>query len=93
MTTIIVFSETNDAENWAKSWRQGEGNRHEMFEKFGVKCRTFRDLNNHNSTGVLFDIPDMTAFETFLETDEVKQAMAEDGLQLDTFRMLTEFTP
>ncbi len=93
MTTIIVFCETEDAENWAKSWRQGEGNRHEMFEKFGVKCRTFRDLNNHTSTGVLFDIPDMNAFETFLETDEVKQAMAEDGLKLDTFRMLTEFTP
>lgn len=93
MTTIIVFSETEDAENWAKSWRQGEGNRHEMFEKLGVKCRTFRDLNNHNSTGVLFDIPDMAAFETYLESDEVKQAMAEDGLRLETFRMLTEFTP
>ncbi len=93
MTTIIVFCETGDAENWAKSWRQGEGNRHEMFEKFGVKCRTFRDSNNHNSTGVLFDIPDITAFETFLEGDEVKQAMAEDGLKLETFRMLTEFAP
>jgi hypothetical protein len=42
---------------------------------------------------VLFDIPDMTAFETFLEGDEVKQAMAEDGLKLETFRMLTEFAP
>jgi len=93
MSTIIVFCETEDGENWAKSWKGGEGNRHEMFEKFGVKCRNFRDLNNHNSTGVLFDIPDMNAFETFLETDEVKQAMAEDGLKLETFRMLTEFTP
>jgi len=93
MNTIIVFCETEDAENWAKSWKHGEGNRHEMFDKLGVKCRTFRDSNNHTSTGVLFDIPDMTAFETFLETDEVKQAMAEDGLKLDTFRMLTEFTP
>jgi len=93
MDTIIVFSETDDAENWAKSWRRGEGNRHEMFEKLGVKCRTFRDTNNHSSTGVLFDIPDMTAFESYLEADELKQAMAEDKLKLETFRMLTEFTP
>ncbi len=93
MTTVIVFSETEDGENWAKSWKRGEGKRPERFDKLGVKCRTFRDVNNHNSVGVLFDIPDMTAFETFLETDEAKQAMAEDGLKLETFRMLTEFTP
>jgi len=93
MTTIIVFCETEDGENWANAWKQGEGNRNEMFDRLGVKCRTFRDSNNHTSTGVLFDIADMTAFETFLETDEAKQAMAEDGLRLETFRMLTEFTP
>jgi hypothetical protein len=93
MNTVIVFSETDDAENWAKSWRRGEGNRHEMFEKLGIKCRTFRDANDFTSTSVLFDIPDMTAFEMLLETDEIKQAMAEDKLKLETFRMLTEFTP
>lgn len=64
-----------------------------MFDRLGVRCRTFRDSTNHTSTGVLFDVPDMTAFETFLKTDEVKQAMAEDGLRLETFRMLPEFMP
>ena len=93
MTTIIVFSETEDGENWVKAWHKGAESRHETFDKMGIKCRTFRDSNNHNSTGVLFDIPDMTAFETFLEGDEVKQTMAEDGLKLETFRKLTEFTP
>ena len=93
MTTIFVYCETEDGENWAKAWTRGEGERHEMFEKMGIKCRTFRDANNHNSVGVLFDISDMAAFEAFLGTDENKQAMAEDGLRLETFRMLTEFTP
>jgi len=93
MNTIFVYCETEDAENWAKSWKRGEGKRHETFDKMGIKCRTFRDSNNHNLVGVLFDIPDMTAFEAFLETDETKQAMAEDGLKLETFRMLTEFAP
>jgi hypothetical protein len=93
MTTIFAFCETENAENWAKSWKRGKGKRHETYDKMGIKCRTFRDSNNHNSVGVLFDIPDMTAFETFLETDETKKAMAEDGLKLETFRMLTEFAP
>ncbi len=93
MTTIFAYSETEDGENWAKAWQEGTGSRHEMFAHLGVKCRTFRDSNNHDSTGVLFDIPDMAEFNKFLETDEVKQAMAEDRLKLDTFRMLTEFTP
>lgn len=93
MTKIFAYSETEDAENWAKAWRRGEGKRHETFEKIGVKCRTFRDPDNHTSTGVLFDIPDMAAFEDFLKTDEIKQAMTEDGLKPETFRMLTEFTP
>ncbi len=93
MNTIIVFCETEDAENWANSWKRGEGKRHETFDKMGMKCRTFRDSNNHNSVAVLFDIPDMIAFEIFLETDKTKKAMAEDGLKLETFRMLTEFAP
>ena len=93
MNTIFVYCDTEDGVNWAKSWTRGEGNRHEMFERMGIKCRTFRDSNNHDRGGVLFDIPDMAAFERHLESDETKQAMAEDGLKLDTFRMLTEFTP
>lgn len=93
MNTVFVYCDTEDGENWAKAWTRGEGTRHEMFEKIGVKCRTFRDSDNRNRCGVLFDIPDMAAFESHLESDETKQAMAEDGLQLETFRMLTEFTP
>jgi len=93
MNTVFVYCDTEDGETWAKAWKRDEGTRHEMFEKMGIKCRTFRDSDNHNRCGVLFEIPDMTAFESHLESDETKEAMAEDGLQLQTFRMLTEFTP
>jgi quinol monooxygenase YgiN len=64
-----------------------------MFDKIGVKCRTFRDPNNNNSTGVIAEITDMAAFENFMASDEVKKAMAEDGLKVESLRMLVEFTP
>jgi hypothetical protein len=92
MNKIFAFCETEDGENWAKAWRHGAGN-HETWDKIGVKCRTFRDTDNHTLVGVLFDVPDVAAFESLLETDEIKQAMAEHRLKMETFRMLTEFTP
>jgi len=93
MTTMIVFHETENGEHWAKAWQKGEGSRHEMFDEIGVKCRTFRDPNNHNSTGVLVEIPDMAAFENFMASAEVKKAMAEDGLKIQSMRTLVEFYP
>ncbi len=93
MTKLFAYCETENGETWANAWKEGAGSRHEMFEKIGVKCRTLRDPNNHNSSGVLFDIPDMAEFDRFMETEELKQAMVEDGLKVETLRLLTEFKP
>jgi hypothetical protein len=93
MTTAIVIHEVENGEVWAKAWHEGPGSRHEMFGKIGVKVRNFRDPENPNLTGVLMDIPDLDQFKALLETDEGKKAMEEDGLKIDTFRLLTEFTP
>jgi hypothetical protein len=92
MATVIIFHETEDGDHWAKAWHHGEGGRHEMFAKIGVKARTFRDPNNPDSTGVIAEIPDMEAFEELLASEEGQKAMAEDGLKVETLRMLTEFT-
>ena len=93
MTTIMGFHEVEDGEHWAKAWQKGPGSRHEMFAKIGVTARNFRDPNNPNSVGVLFEVPDMEKFNTFMASDEAKKAMAEDRLKLDTLRILSEFTP
>lgn len=93
MTTMIIFHETENPEQWAEAWRKGAGSRHELFDKIGVKCRTFRDPNNHHSTGVMAEVPDMKTFEELLASDEGQRAMAEDGLKVETMRVLTEFTP
>jgi hypothetical protein len=93
MTTAIIFHEVQDGAIWAKAWKQGPGSRHEMFGRLGITCRNFRDPNNPNSTGVMAEIPDLARFQELLQSDEGRQAMREDGLKVETMRMLVEFTP
>ena len=65
-----------------------------MLAKAGVTAaRTFRDPENPNSTGLLWEVSDMEKLQAFMESDEAKKAMAEDGLKVETLRFLVEFTP
>jgi hypothetical protein len=93
MTTVIIFHEVIDGERWASAWRKGPNSRHEMFAKYGIKARTFRDPQNPKSTGIFAEIADMKKFQDVMASEEGKRAMAEDGLKVETMRMLTEFTP
>ena len=93
MTTVIIFHEVKNGDQWAESWRKGKGSRHELFGTLGIKAKTFRDPKNPDSTGVFLEVPDMAKLQAFLQTDEAKKAMAEDGLKVDTMRMLVEFNP
>jgi hypothetical protein len=93
MTMAIVVHEVENGAVWARAWHTGPGSRHEMFGKLGIKARNFRDPNNPNFTGVLFEVPDMEKFKAFLDTAEGRKAMKEDGLKADSLKMLTEFTP
>lgn len=93
MSTVIVYHEVADGDIWAKAWKKGSGSRHEFFSKYGVTARNFRDPENKHYTGVLLEVDNMSEFIAALESEEGKIAMAEDGLKLETMRMLTEFTP
>lgn len=93
MTTAIIFHEVRDGAVWANAWKQGPGSRHEMFGKLGIKCRNFRDPKNLNVTGVMAEIPDLAKSQELLQSDEGRKAMREDGVKVETMRMLVEFTP
>jgi len=93
MATIIVYHEVNDGDHWAKAWGSGPDSRHAMFAEVGVKTRTFRSKQNPNAAAVLLEVPDMAKLKALLESDRGKQAMAEDGLKIDTMRLMDEFTP
>ena len=91
--TAIIFHEVKNGDNWAEAWRKGKGSRHELFGNLGIKARTFRDPTNFDWVGLILEIPNMAKFQGFLESAEAKKAMAEDGLKMETMRMLVEFTP
>lgn len=93
MTTLVGIHEVEDGTVWAKAWHKGPGSRHEMFAKLDIKARTFRDPSNPKLVGVLFDVPDIAKFKAFLSSEEGKKAMKEDGVKVDTLRIVNEFTP
>jgi hypothetical protein len=93
MATMMIFHEVKNGDQWAEAWRKGKGSRHEMFGKFGIKARTFRDPKNFDSTGVMLEVPDIAVFQKFMDSDEAKKAMAQDGLKMETARILVEFVP
>ena len=67
MTTVICFFEVEDGERWANAWIKGTpGNRHEGLFADVATVRTFRDPENHNAAGTLFEIPDMAKFQALI---------------------------
>lgn len=94
MTTLIVFHEVVDGQIWVNAWKkENSGSRHKMFAQINVTARTFQDPDNPNSTGLILNVPDMDQFQLFMESEEAKKAMEEDGLKVETLRILNEFTP
>jgi len=93
MTTLIAFHEVQDGDHWVRAWHAGAGSRQEMFGRIGVTARTFRDPEHPNVTGLIFEVPDMDRFQSFMASDEAARAMEEDRLKVETIRVLSEITP
>jgi hypothetical protein len=93
MATLIAFHEVEDGDHWASAWQGGAGSRQEMFGRIGVTTRIFRDPDHANATAVLLEVPDMDRFQSFMASEEAARAMREDGLKVDTLRVLAEITP
>jgi hypothetical protein len=93
MTTLIAVHEVKDGEHWAKAWKKGAGSRHELFAKIGIKAKTFRSTDNPNLTGLILEVPDMKQMQVFMESDEARKAMKEDGIKVETLRFLSEIAP
>ena len=93
MATLIISHEVNDGNRWDRAWKKGPGSRHELFAKYGLKARTFQDPQNLNLKGLIVEVPDMDTWLSVLDSKEGKKAMAEDGLKVETLRILAEFTP
>jgi hypothetical protein len=85
MATHVVFHEVDDVEHWLASPK-----REEVFGPLGITMRTFRDPAGSNRVGLIAEIPDMAAFQKFMQTDAAADAMKADGVHPATLLVLDE---
>jgi hypothetical protein len=86
MPTVIAHHDVKDTEHWLASPR-----REEFFGPLGVtNIRTFVDPQNPSRVALLLDIPDMDAVMAAMETEAAADAMAYDGVLVDTVVFLVE---
>jgi hypothetical protein len=87
MATYVITHEVEDVEHWLSSPK-----REEVFGPMGVSVRTFRDPEGSNTTAIIAEIPDMEAFQEFMQTDAAAEAMKHDGVRPETLLVLAEST-
>ena len=56
----------------------------------GVTGRLFTDPAKTNRVGLIVEIPDMDAFQRFMQSGEAAEAMRFDGVRPDTVVLLEE---
>jgi hypothetical protein len=85
VATHVIFHEVDDVEHWLSSPK-----REEVFGPMGITVRTFRDPQGSNRVGLIVEIPDMAAFQSFMQTDQAADAMKHDGVRPETLLVLDE---
>ncbi len=85
MATYLVFHEVDDVEHWLSSPK-----REEVFGPMGITARTFHDPEGSNRVGLVVEIPDLAAYQEFMQTEAAADAMRHDGVRPETLLVLSE---
>ena len=86
MPTVIGYHDVTDTEHWLASPK-----REEVFSPLGVtNIRTFVNPDNPTKVAVLMDVPDLDAVTASMQTQEMADAMAYDGVLPETMVILVE---
>lgn len=85
MATYVIFHEVDDVDHWLSSPKRGE-----LFGPMGITIRTFRDPEGSNRIGLIAEIPDMAAFQEFMQSETAAEAMNHDGVRPETLLVLAE---
>jgi len=85
MATYVITHEVDDVEHWLSSPK-----REEVFGPMGVTVRTFRDPEGSNKVALIAEIPDMDAFQEFMQSDAATDAEKHDGVKSETILVLSE---
>lgn len=83
MGTYLITHEVNDVDHWWSSPK-----REEVFGPLGIEIRTFRDPEGSNQVGLIAEIPDLAAFQEFMQSEVAAAAMEHDGVRADTIVVL-----
>jgi hypothetical protein len=85
MATLLAFHEVDDVDQWLQSSR-----REEVFGALGITTRTFITEEKTNRVGLIAEVPDVEAFQAFMQTDAAAEAMKSDGVRAETLVILVE---
>ena len=85
MATHIAFHEVDDVDHWLSSSK-----REEVFGPLGITMRAFRDPAGSKRVGLIAEIPDIAAFQEFMQTEAAADAMTADGVRPETLLILNE---
>jgi hypothetical protein len=84
MATYLITHEVDDVKHWLSSPK-----RDEVFGPMGIKLQTFRDPNGSNKVGLIAEIPDLDAFQQFMQTPAAADAIRHDGVRAETLLVLS----
>ena len=85
MPTVIAFHEVDDVDSWLSSSK-----REEAFGSAGISVRAFRDPKGSNRVGLILEVPEMSALQELMASDEAAAAMQHDGVRPETLVLLEE---
>jgi hypothetical protein len=83
MATYIAFLEVDDVDHWLQSPK-----RQELFGPMGISGQLFTDPAKSTRVGMIVDVPDMEAFQKFLQSQAGADAMKFDGVRPETIVIL-----
>jgi hypothetical protein len=85
VATYLVYHEVDDVDHWLSSPK-----REEVFGPMGITARTFHDPEGSKRVGLIVEIPDLAAFQEFMQTEAAADAMKHDGVHPETMLVLAE---
>ncbi len=94
MTTVVVTHEVKNGEHWGRRpGTKGPAAGMSWWPSPEARLAIFVIRRIPNLVGLIFEVPDVQALATYLQSAEAAKAMAEDGVKPETVRMVVEFTP
>ena len=85
MATYLITHEVDDVDHWLTSPKRAE-----VFGPLGITLRTFRDPAGSGKVGLIAEIPDLDAFQAFMQSETAAEAVRHDGVRIDTLLVLQE---